>query len=56
MSKDGCNIMRASTYSDYDALTTFRGFSNFENRYKYDPNIEKMEFIEYLGCNLVLGY
>ena len=42
----GFNVCRVKTYSDYDALTTWRAFTNIENKYKYDPNVEKLEILE----------
>jgi hypothetical protein len=46
VSEKGFNVCRVKTYSDYDVLTTWRAFMNIENRYKYDPNVEKMEILE----------
>ena len=29
---------------------------NIENRYKYDPNIEKVEILEQIGANFLFSY
>jgi hypothetical protein len=29
---------------------------NAENRYKYDPNVQKAEILEQIGANLILSY
>ena len=46
LSKRGFNVCRVKTFSDYDCMTTWRAFMNIDNRYKYDPNVEKMEILE----------
>ena len=56
ISKRGLNLARMKAESDYDALTTFRGYGNTDCRYKYDKNIEKVETIEYIGCNFAYAY
>jgi hypothetical protein len=29
---------------------------NIDNKYKYDKNVEKIDFLEYVGANLVFSY
>ena len=56
ISEKGFNVCRVNTYSDHDCLTTWRAFTNIENRYKYDPNQAKLEVLEQVGANFAFGY
>lgn len=49
-------MIRTSSDSDFDALTTFRAYINSDNRKIYDKNVKDCELIEHLGVNLFFGY
>ena len=56
MSKNGFNMLRAYSESDYDPLTTFRTWGNTDCRLIYDKNMERIETLDSYGPNLIYGY
>jgi hypothetical protein len=56
VSKNGFQMIRAESFSDYDPITTFRAWSNTECRLIYEKNVERVEVLDYYGPNLLYGY
>jgi len=56
VSKNGFNVLRAKSESDYDPLTTFRAWGNADCRLIYDKNIESIAALDWIGPNLMYGY
>ena len=49
-------MLRITSYSDFDALTTYRAFFNEHNRRMYDDKTEECRMAECLGPNLHVSY
>ena len=55
-SKDGKPMLRVTSYSDFDALTTFRACVDENTRKTYDKNVERAYTVDTLGTNLYISY
>jgi len=55
-SKAGKPMLRVTSYSDFDTLTTFRASVDEKTRKTYDKNVEKSYVVDTLGTNLYIAY
>lgn len=54
--ENGCAMIRVTSYTDYDCLTSFRSYLDENNRKNYDKNIERSYITDTLGTNLFTQY
>ena len=52
----GYQMIRVATHSDWDVLTTWRAFVNFQMMYKMDPSTHSIEMVKVFGVNCGYGY
>jgi len=55
-SKSGKPMLRVTSYSDFDPLTTFRACVDEKIRQTYDKNVERSYTVDTLGTNLYISY